>query len=1031
MEEKKPRGVISYFLHSWRVTFLIIIGVALAGALTAISLPRESTPEVKIPFANVVTVFPSASSRDVEELVTNPVEEKLEALDGVKEITSTSRSGVSSVFVEFNAEEDLDDAIRRLRETVDEVTDLPEDAQDPRVIEISFENEPIISISVGGPFDLRLLTIYAEELANRVESISGISGVTVVGGRTETVEVKLDPRRLADSNISVAQVISALRAANINSPFGQIESDSLAWDLRLQGRFKSVADVAGVNISTPSGPVPLGELGSVLPVISDQDTSSRVSIDGKESAPAVTIQVTKKTGGNIVDIVDNIKKEIEKEKTTILPEGIVIEAFADRAQDIKNSLDSVIASGQQTFGIVLIILWLFLGWREALITSLAVPLTFATSLLVFNYFGITLNGISLFSLILSLGLLVDNAIVIIEGVHRGVGRPGLRDHTARMVERFKKPLVGGTLTTVAAFFPMLLVSGIIGEFLRTIPIVVSATLLSSLLVALFFMPAIATQALRRVKPRTEKRRFEKYFDKVESRYTNLMESLLAHRRTQNIFIGSLVVILFLGLSLPFTGLLNTALFPSVDADFITINIQLPPSSLKEKTVSAVEDVENIIRQYPEVKSYVATIGAGSMESGSNRASVYLNLRPDRKNSSIEVSDSLRSRFTSITYADVMVQDVEAGPPTGSPVELRVVGPELDQLADISDKIARELEQVPGAIDIDTDYDLAAGEFTFSLDRQLLADKGLSASDVAFTLRTLKFGTEATSFLDTNDEEIEVEVSAQDAITDSIASILAAPVQNSRGQVVTLGQVATVSLNPSASAIRHRDTERTVTITANARAGAVPNQISTQLQERLASFDIPSGYRVEFGGEQQETEETFLELFRSMGLAVILILLILVIEFNSYSQPLLIFVSIPLALAGVLIGLFIFGGQLNFSAFIGLVSLTGIVVNNAILLVDRMNKLRGQSHSDAHAVLVAVQTRLRPVILTTLTTSLGVMPLIWVDEFFRDLALTLITGLIFSTVLTLVLIPILYLRLQNQLDKRMASRSIAQTPANTV
>jgi HAE1 family hydrophobic/amphiphilic exporter-1 len=204
-----------------------------------------------------------------------------------------------------------------------------------------------------------------------------------------------------------------------------------------------------------------------------------------------------------------------------------------------------------------------------------------------------------------------------------------------------------------------------------------------------------------------------------------------------------------------------------------------------------------------------------------------------------------------------------------------------------------------------------------------------------------------------------------------------------------------------------------------------------LQERLASFDIPSGYRVEFGGEQQETEETFLELFRSMGLAVILILLILVIEFNSYSQPLLIFVSIPLALAGVLIGLFIFGGQLNFSAFIGLVSLTGIVVNNAILLVDRMNKLRGQSHSDAHAVLVAVQTRLRPVILTTLTTSLGVMPLIWVDEFFRDLALTLITGLIFSTVLTLVLIPILYLRLQNQLDKRMASRSIAQTPANTV
>lgn len=1027
MAEDRFKGIFGYLLLNWRVNFLLMLGLGLFGAWAAVTLPREATPEVKIPFANVLTIYPGASARDVEELVTDVIEEKIKNLAGVEEINSSSQLGVSVISVEFAADEDLEDALRRLREAVDGVTDLPIEAEDPQVIEISFTNEPILVLGVGGIDDARLLTLYADDLADEIRTVSGVSTVTVVGAREQEIQVLLDPERLATLQLSIGQVMAALRASNANVPLGQVEIDDFGYDVRLHGRFDTVSDVAAVFLATPQGEVlRLDQLATVRLAFADSSTESRVSSNGQPSTAAVTIQVVKKTGGNIVEIVDQVQATVARARQTRLPPDVFVETFADNAAEIRRSLSDLGDSAVQTLVIVFIVLWLFLGWNIALIAALGVLLTFAMSFIAFEFTDVTVNGISLFSLIIALGLLVDNAMVLIEGIERGVGKPDLRGHAMDMIRQFQKPLIGGTLTTVAAFVPLLLVSGIIGEFLRTIPIVLTATLLSSLFVALAFIPGITVQMLQRQAGERPPRLFDRYYNRFQNWYGSMIERMLHNRRRQNIFIVTLVLLLFTGLAMPFTGILPTGLFPEANVDFVIVNVELPSGALLPQTSQTVAEVEQILRQTPEVKSYVVNLGSsfsgdfGGSQGSQNVASLFINLHKERERTSFALGQDLRQKFTAVGGAEVNVLDISAGPPTSAPVELRVIGPDLDQLEELSRLVMDELRSVPGAIEINRNLRFSAGEFSFTFDPQLLAQFGISPGDAAGSLRTYLFGTEAATFLDEHNEEIEVKLQAPVESVRDAGTIAALPLLNAQGEVIRVGQVATVALDTSINAIRRRDGERAITIAANNDGSHTPSEISAELQRRLALRDFPDGYRFDFGGEQQETVDTFTDLYRSMVIAIILIMIIMVIEFNSYIQPFLIFLSIPFALIGVFFGLLIVGGQLNFAAFLGLVSLTGIVVSNGIVLIDGMNQLRDQGVLPVEAVRQAGTTRLRPVILSTLTSVFGVVPLIFVDDvFIRDLSLTLIAGQLFSTMLTLIFIPILYLRVEQRKERRRA------------
>lgn len=1047
-------GFFNYFLQSFRVTFIILIGLAVLGVWSAVTLPRESTPEIDIPVALVLTVYPGSSARDVEELITTPIEDELINIEGLDNLTSSSRLGVSTVMVEFEADQDLDEAIRTLREEVSSIRGLPAEAEPSEVIEISIQDEPILSISLGGIKDERLLSLYADELAFELEEIGNVSNVDVSGSTQEEIKIKVNPERLVDLGLSVGQLMGVIRSSNINAPFGQLDTDQFNYDLRLKGQFKGVGDVSQIPVVLPDGTVVrLDTIAEVELGLTEKSSESRMSVNGEESTPAVSLSVRKKTGGNIIRIVDEVKEKIAIFEEQSLPEDIVVSIFADRADEIRTSLSNVYRSGVQTLIIVFGLLWLFLGWRPALITALAVPLTFSMAFLVFAQAGISLNGISLFSLILSLGLLVDTTIVIVEGIcgqkekarsdnGRGCGvlsgdskeikEKKLQERAARVVDQFTKPLIGGTMTTVAAFFPMILVTGIIGQFLRVIPIVVAATLTSSLLVALAFIPPVAVEILARVKQEPKGERwFDRVFKKFRARYDNFIDRLLDARRMQLLFMAVLTLLLVVGLSLPFTGLLRTGLFPAVDIDFMLINIELAPGTKLEETAKTVDKVEQLLSEVPEVTSYIANvgrgisidIGGGGGSSSEEVASFYVNLEKERERSSLDITSSLREKFGQITEAKIVVEEISAGPPTAPPIEMRLIGDNISELDRLSMKVMEIIESIDGVIDVDRNIRNSAGEFNFVFDQEALAVVGLSVVDVAQSLRASVFGVEVTTFLDQQGEEIAVGIEAVSESVDSIDDVLAVPILSRNGSKVTLGQIARVDLESSVDAIRHSDGKRTVTITADAAAGFTPNEITLELEDRLDEVAMPSGYRVEIGGEQQETVETFNQLYRSMILAVLLILLILVVEFNSYRQPFIIFLSIPLGLIGVLFGLLIFNGQLNFAAFIGLVSLTGIVVNNSIILVDRMNRMRERGMAIKEAVKEAANTRLRPIILTTFTTAGGIAPLIWVDEFFRDMAVTLITGLLFSSILTLVLIPVLYYRQQTKLERKRMRKEL--------
>lgn len=1017
--------MLSYFLKQYRVTLLLAIGLVLLGVQALVSLPRESTPEIEIPVGIVVTVFPGASAVDIEELVTKPIEDTLESVEGVDSVSSSSRLGVSSITVEFTAGSDLTDSLNRLREAVDGVGELPDDAENPQVIEISFDNEPVISLGLSGNIDRRLLTLYAEQLGDELEAISSVASVNIVGGSREEIAIEVDPAILRERGISVGQISNALRANNINAPLGQLEAGSFQYDLRLDAAVATVSDVANISLTTPQGNIfRLGDIAHVRPQLVEANSDSRISKAGEAEQTAVTLEVRKRTGGNIVAIVDEAVARAEKFTEEELPTGVEVTAFSDRGADIRKSLSDVSRSGIQTFIIVFLILWLFLGWKEAAIASLAVPFTFAISFLVFEIFDITLNGISLFSLILSLGLLVDTAIVIVEGIHTKSRASNLELAADQTIHSFAKPLAAGVLTTVAAFFPMLLVSGIIGQFLRTIPIVVSATLLASLFVALLILPAVAVRILTRWPLKHQARWFDTKFSVLRARYQIVTERLLTSRRSQNRLIATLIVLLGIGLALPFTGLLKTSLFPQADIDFILGNAELPAGAELEETQAVMSQVAARLRQVPEIESFVINSGSGTTldvgggASGTNIGSFFINLDPNRDQTSITISEDLRTAFADISNAEIDVLDVSAGPPTSSPIEVRLIGQNIDDLRAGSNAVEVYLENQPGVINLEQSLKQSAAEFVVVPKRDALGQFGLTATDIAGNLRQYVFGGEVDSFLTADGDEISVTVTGNEKqlTVDQLAHL---SVVGQSGKEARLSQIADISLAPSISQIQRRDGNREVRVTADVTSDTNANEISQAVLDNQSQLQLPRGIELRVGGEQQETEETFAELYRSMILAVIAIAGILVIEFNSYRQPLIILLSIPLALIGVTFGLVIAGGQLNFASFIGLVSLAGIVVNNAILLVDLANTNMAAGSMPREAMGAAAQDRLRPIILTTITTAAGVAPLIWVDEFFRDMALTIITGLLFSTILTLLLIPILYVRQQEKLQKKTA------------
>ncbi len=1033
-----------FLIKKSRLTYLIIVFLLLFGILTIGNLPRELQPEVEIPYAIIFTGYPGASPVDVEKQITEKIENQITTLSGIKEVNSTSSLGTSMVTVEFNADENLTDSIRNLKDEARKVqSDLPEDAFDPEVIELSLSDQPIfITVLSSNQYDISDLKKFAESLKGELEGIPYVSEAKVVGGLDRLVSIEVDQNFLAQKGLSVSQIITSVSANNVNFPLGSIELSDSSYSLRIEGEFKTANEIGKLVVgNVKEKPILLEDVARVEDGFSEEASISRLSVNQQAPEESVSIQVYKKTGGDITKVAEEANRVVVAGKGIDYPEDVNATITTNSADFINESIKTLMTNGLQTILIVLILLFLFLGWREALIAGLAIPFSFFIAFIVMASVGESLNFLSLFALVLALGLLVDSAIVIVEGMYQKVGEYKIGGYQAAIltIKEYASPLLSGMLTTIAVFFPLMFIEGIIGEFLKTIPIVVIATLIAALFVSLTIVPSIGALVFKPRKRKIEKipedfikeiglwgkfkkrcksrareeRIASKVFNKIADKYYEVLPRIIGSKKNRKIVIFSVIALFAFSLYLPISGTLNIESFTSTDAETFAINIEMPEGTLLEETDRITAKVENVILEEAEVVNFVTSIGSGSGSSmgGSsqeNASFIQVNLtdKDKRDKRSFKIVSDLRKKVLSeVTEASIDFSEEQSGPPGGAPIEMRVIGDDLEVLESLAERAKNELSQISTVIEAETTVEFSPGEFVFTPNKDILAREGLSVAQLAQQLRNGISGNNDSQIIKDGDD-LDILVKYEKDQLSSFNDFGAIIANTPSSKQYSLSELGTIKLEPSLSKINRKDKERVVTVTAKTDGGNA-TEISQELKEKLAQMDLPEGYRFDYGGESAELQEVFMDMFLKMIIGIVLILFILAVQFNSYRQVLVVLSTIPLAIIGVFICMTIARLTIDIPAFIGIVSLAGIVVNNAIILIDQINKEIEKGVELVEAVSLSGKSRLRPIVLTSVTTIFGLLPLSITQPDWRNMGFTIIFGLAFSVVLTLVVVPTIF------------------------
>ena len=1037
--ESQKRTIWDFFIKNSKFTGIIVLTAMLFGAIAATQMPKESQPEVVIPIGVVSTVFPGASVVDVEELVTNVIEDKITSLDEVKKITSVSRRGVSAITVEFLASADSDKKINELKDLISEVqVDLPEDATDPFVQQVSLDDAPFLTLAVSGPFDLPQVKLYAEEIKDEIERTAGVSTVQIFGGQERQVEVIVNKAKLHDFGLSVVNVTQAIERANSDVPIGSIITAEEEFTLRFSGRINSIDDIKDIPITSINNtPVFVRDVATIIDTYTESNKLVRLSTEGNASDSAVTIRVFKNSGsgGDVTKIAKNIFAQVETLKQEKLPESLTVISIENLAEQIDDDLSSLTKNAVATVIIVTILLALLLGWREAILAAISIPLSFMMTFIILFYAGYTINFMTLFSLILSSGILVDSTIVINESLNKQMKKEHDPEEAAKKsIRELQFPLIAGTLTTVFAFVPMLLTSGILGQFIKSIPITVSAVLMSSLFVALGVITTLSVVLTKYDQKRVDKKKNrkaqeEKYFTKLfiaqREGYREYLKGLLHNRKKQVKITIWLIIAMIGAYALPITGVLKAELFPPADQTSFSIDIQNAFGTPLTKTMEDLQELETELRNDDRIQSLVLNAGfsasLGSAAGGGEGAHlgyIMVNLKDkgkERKQKSFEIVDEYQQKFNQEQSKPISVTQSGYGPGSGAPVEVTIAGDDLAILDSLAQTLKEKIENIQGTQNVKTSVVQTNGQFVINVNRGKASQYGVSTADIAITLRNAITGLDATKIQEQG-EDINVLVrtglqanaalpETNRRITD-IATIEGLSLVTPRGEI-PLSSVVDISLENNRSAIQHENGNRVVKVTSYITSDVSAGEIFTQVEKILADTEIPEGYIVSTGGEDEDTAQSLQDMFRAMILAVILIAALLVLQFKSFRQSLIILMTIPLALIGVFPGLLLLNLPLSFPGMIGIVALAGIVVNNAIILIDKINTNRNDGMTMDDAIVDAGASRFEPIILTTITTLSGLLPLALTEPIWSSLGFAIIFGLLFSTILTLIVIPLLY------------------------
>ncbi|EGJ50328.1 efflux RND transporter permease subunit [Desulfocurvibacter africanus] len=1013
--------IINQLALKRHVTVLVlVIIIVLAGLSSYFSLPRESDPDINIPYIFVTTTYEGVAPVDMEKLVTIPLERKLKGLDGLEEITSMSGDGLSSITLEFAPSVDIDDALQKVRDKVDQAKgDLPDDLDDdPLVKEMNFSDFPIIRVVLSGPFSLKRLKTFAEQFEDRFEAIPGVLDAEILGGLDREIHVEFDLDRLQGLRVPVSSVTAALSGGNVNMPGGSVDIGDAKYLVRVPADFKHPSEINSIVAFVKDGkPIYLRDVARIEDSYKDPTTISR--INGQD---AVTIAIKKRSGENIIDIVDETHRIIADMRQQ-LPPSLIIDTTGDQARDIRlmvKDLENNILTGLL---LVLVVVFAFIGGRSAVFVALSIPLSMLITFAMLQAFGITLNMVVLFSLTLALGMLVDNGIVIVENVYRHMQEGMTRMEAARVaVDEVAWPVITSTLTTVGAFIPMIFWPGIMGEFMSFLPKTVIIALMASLFVALVVNPVLSARFQTiKVGDRHPDEIDEANLGRVLRFYRAMLRWALRHRLAViglsfAMLVGSAVAFGMFGKGVEF--------FPDIEPKQATVTIDAPVGTNLDASDRLVRQVERIIADggHKDIQSVISTVGDGTYGTHKSELTIDFVDFAERERNSFDIIRELRETINAtLGGAEYLVERRKEGPPSGAAVNMEIYGDDIAVLGGLVEQTRKIMSGVAGVVDLKDDFVEGKPEIRVDVDKEKAAMLGLDAASVGTTVKTAVAGAKVGVYREGKDE-YDILAKLPDAAVSSLEGIRRITVPGPDGDPVPLTSLAEVRIGSGYGAINHKDLKRVVTVSSDV-SGRLANEVIAEITAKLSHVEFPRGYSWQFTGEQEEQAKAQAFLGKAFIAAVFFIFLVLVTQFNSAAVPFIILTSVILSFIGVFLGLLVTGRPFGvIMTGIGVISLAGVVVNNAIVLIDYFEQLKARGMEATEALITTGLTRFRPVLLTAITTLLGLLPMATGVSFdfigFRlevgsessmwwgSMAVAVIFGLGVATMLTLIVVPVL-------------------------
>lgn len=1114
---KREFKITTLALKNRNTVFLLTVIIILFGLISYVRLPKELFPDVVIPTVLVQTTYLGNSPIDIENLVTRPIEKEIDGINGIKTLRSTSAQDASMIFVEFNTDVDIEDALDDVKDAVDKAkSELPNDESlfDPVVMDFDLSEFPILNINLSGDYSIEELKDFAEYLEDRIEPIPEISKVLIEGVDEKEIKINVDLPRLEAQELSFMDIQTAIAQENITMSGGEILLGQTRRAIRIKGEFESVDEIRNIIIKRDNDKlVYLKDVAEVIDGYEEPNSYARLN-----QQPVVSVQVIKKSGENLLEATDQIFAIIDNaEDTNNLPADLTVTLTNDQSDMVRKQIHNL--ENNMIMGVlfVVLVLFYFLGTRNALFVGLAIPMSMFLSFIILGLIGYKLNMIVLFSLILALGMLVDNAIVTVENIYRFVdmGYPPFRA-AKQAVGEIAVPIITSTLTTLSAFLPLAFWGGIVGEFMKNLPITLIVVLSSSLFTALVIVPVFSATFIRVDPDRknnmpNKKKGFRVvlllvglaipmflvgwravpnllvlfaflglmnilFFHKAESWFQNVflvklenvynltLKFALRGKNPLWFFIGT-ILLLFFTIGFYFARGIEVNFFPINQPNYINVEAELPLGTDIKKTNAFMIDMENdineIIKPYRDiVESVLTTVGKGaegdvegSIGGTPYKAFTTISFVDYKERGGIQtgdimrkLSDKLINRYPGV---QISIEKDQMGPPAGEPINIEVIGEDFNKLLSLSDEIITVIENsdIDGIEGLQMDLQVDKPELLVTLDREKVRRYGLSTQMVANTIRTALFGMEVSDYK-VGEDEYPMYIRLKEEYRYDLSSLLNQKMifrEDGKAYLLPISALANINYQSTYSSIRRKDLNRVITLSSNVIEGFNATEVNQQIQSTLKNnMVMPEGYRYDFTGEQQEQQESMEFLGRAMMIAIAIIILILVTQFNSVIKPLIIMASVLFSTIGVFGGLATF--KMDFIVVmtgIGIVSLAGIVVNNAIVLIDYIELLKARKKAEmgldpdaflpmdvaTDCVVLGGRTRLRPVLLTAITTILGLISLaiglnfdfagllteykpdiyFGGDQvlFWGPISWTVIFGLTFSTFLTLIIVPVMY------------------------